>query len=101
MDTFYLDGANLSIEDVVRVAQASPEELRVVIAESAGEKIRRGRRCVEDVISSGKVHYGINTGFGAFRDRLISPTQLRQLQRSIVVSHSVGVGCLMTGRGIS
>ena len=41
MDTFYLDGVNLSIEDVVRVAQASPEELRVVIADSAAEKIRR------------------------------------------------------------
>ncbi len=101
MDTFYLNGANLSIEDVVRIAQASPEELRVVIAESAGEKIRRGRRCVEDVISSGKVHYGIDTGFGAPKDKLISPNRLRQPQRSIVVSYSVGVGCLMTGRGIS
>jgi len=92
MDTFHLDGENLSIEDVVRVAQASPDELRVVIADSAGEKIRHGRRCVEDAIASGKIHYGINTGFGAFKDKLISPDQLKQLQRNIVVSHAVGVG---------
>ena len=92
MDTFYLDGENLSLDDVVRVAKAAPGDLQVAVAESAEERIKHGRRCIEDAIASGKVHYGINTGFGAFKDRLISADQLAQLQRNIIVSHSVGVG---------
>jgi histidine ammonia-lyase len=38
------------------------------------------------------VVYGITTGFGAFKDRLISAAQVEQLQRNILVSHAVGVG---------
>ena len=94
MDTFYLDGENLTLDDVVRIAQASPDALRVVIAVQASERINHGRRCIEDAIASGKVHYGINTGFGAFKDKLISADQLAQLQRNIIVSHSVGVGAV-------
>ena len=92
MDTFCLDGENLTLDDVVRVARSSPEELQIVLADSARERTAHGRRCVEAAIASGEVHYGINTGFGAFKDRLISPAQLKDLQRNIIVSHSVGVG---------
>ena len=92
MDTFRLEGENLSLDDVVSVAQASPRDLRVAIAAPAQERIAHGRRCIEDAIASGKVHYGINTGFGAFKDKLISADQLARLQRNIIVSHSVGVG---------
>lgn len=92
MNTFCLEGENLTIDQVVRVAEASPGELRVEISDRAREKIQYGRRCVKEAVKSGKIHYGINTGFGAFKDKLISPDQLKQLQRNIVVSHSVGVG---------
>ncbi|MCV4615675.1 aromatic amino acid lyase, partial [Escherichia coli] len=35
---------------------------------------------------------GITTGFGAFKDKIISPEEVEQLQRNIVLSHAVGVG---------
>ena len=92
MMTFWIDGENLSLEDVVRVASNPPREVQVGIAEGARTTIRRGRRCIEEALASGKVHYGINTGFGAFKDKIISADQVKDLQRNIVVSHSVGVG---------
>ena len=49
-------------------------------------------RTVRDVLSSGRVSYGINTGFGAFANKRISPDQVRQLQYNLVRSHACGVG---------
>lgn len=40
----------------------------------------------------GRVVYGINTGFGNFADKIISPDDLKQLQVNLIRSHSVGVG---------
>jgi histidine ammonia-lyase len=92
MDVFTLDGEHLSLDDVIRVAHAAPTELQLTIADSACERMARSRGFVEQTLASGQVAYGINTGFGAFKDRLISPEQVTELQRNIVVSHSVGVG---------
>ena len=44
------------------------------------------------MLGEGKIAYGITTGFGAFKDRVIAPDQVEQLQRNILVSHAVGVG---------
>lgn len=92
METFWIDGENLSLDDVIRVAHATPEDLQIGIADAARRKIGRARACIEDALASGRVHYGINTGFGAFKDRLISPDQVQTLQRNIIASHAVGVG---------
>jgi histidine ammonia-lyase len=43
-------------------------------------------------LREGEIAYGITTGFGAFKDKIISLKQVEQLQRNIVVSHAVGVG---------
>jgi histidine ammonia-lyase len=36
--------------------------------------------------------YGVNTGFGALAEVRISATQIVELQKNLVRSHSVGVG---------
>lgn len=36
--------------------------------------------------------YGVNTGFGALATKKISPDQLSQLQKNLLISHAVGVG---------
>jgi len=44
------------------------------------------------LVARGSVVYGVTTGFGRFKDRVIPPDQARQLQRNLILSHSVGVG---------
>jgi histidine ammonia-lyase len=47
---------------------------------------------VDRVVERGEVVYGITTGFGAFKDRLIPPDEVAQLQVNLLLSHCVGVG---------
>ncbi|MEJ2514625.1 MAG: histidine ammonia-lyase [Gammaproteobacteria bacterium] len=47
---------------------------------------------VRDVVETGRVSYGINTGFGAFANRRISAEQVRRLQYNLVRSHACGTG---------
>ena len=49
-------------------------------------------RAAWQLVTEGRIVYGITTGFGAFKDRLIPPEQTRELQRNIIMSHAVGVG---------
>src|SRR5690349_2518990 len=86
-----LTGNDLTLEDVFAVArqrapvEASPEAMR---------KVARCRAVVERLLHdvSGRVVYGLNTGFGSLRDVRISAGQVRQLQRNLIRSHSAGVG---------
>jgi histidine ammonia-lyase len=90
MKTICLDGESLTLEDVVAVART--EGIHVKIAAGAQEKIQRARRAVEDFIEQGEIVYGVTTGFGAFKDKVISPEQTEELQRNLLMSHAVGVG---------
>ena len=93
MKIITLDGEHLTLEDVVTVAYATDgEPVEVVLSDSAWEKVRRAERAVQDFIAQGQIIYGVTTGFGAFKDRIIPPDQVQQLQRNILMSHAVGVG---------
>lgn len=83
-----IDGKNLKIDDVVAVA----EGLTVGIDPAAYPRMERSRAAVESVLERGQVVYGINTGFGRFKDKIIDLEEIRQLQRNLVRSHAVGVG---------
>ncbi len=87
-----LDGAHLTMEDVVRVAQGAPGSPRVVLAPAAREKVEASAQAVQRMLVENRVVYGITTGFGAFKDKVIPRAQVEQLQRNILVSHAVGVG---------
>ncbi len=87
-----LDGESLTIEDVIRVAQAGAGEVALSLTPAAEHKAQAARAAVEQFVAEGRIVYGITTGFGAFKDRLIPPEQVRELQRNIVMSHAVGVG---------
>lgn len=84
-----IDGNNLSIEDVVRVARHG---YKVELSKESIEKIKISRQTVEKLIDDGKVIYGINTGFGKFSDVAISRNELKQLQWNLIVSDAVGAG---------
>ena len=84
-----LDGNLLSIEQVLEVAyQHSP----VKLTGDALNKVERAARAVQDLLTRGEIVYGVTTGFGAFKDRIISPDQVETLQRNIIISHAVGTG---------
>jgi len=92
MDAISLTGDDLSIEQVVAVAEGAPGGPAVKLALEAEAKVRRAQQAVADLVARGEIAYGITTGLGAFKDRSISPDQVEQLQRNIIMSHAVGVG---------
>src|SRR5450631_1842234 len=89
MSEVVLDGEHLTIEEVMAVAYGEP---RVVLATAACANVERAAQAVETMLREGRIAYGITTGFGAFKDRVIPLDQVQKLQRNILVSHAVGVG---------
>jgi histidine ammonia-lyase len=94
MTLVVLDGDSLTLEDVVAVAfgPSKGEPVTVSLAEASRLKVRRAEEAIRAFIARGDVVYGVTTGFGAFKDRIIPPGQVQQLQRNILMSHAVGVG---------
>lgn len=83
-----LDGASLTIDQVVRVSRSQEH---VALAENARQKVAKCRDVLDELIES-KIIYGINTGFGALSNVTISPNDLESLQVNLVRSHAAGVG---------
>ena len=91
MEPLKISGEDLTIDDVVAVANGRS----VTLSPSALPKIKRSRAAVETLVAEGRIAYGITTGFGRFKDELISTDQVKQLQLNLVRSHAVGVGPLL------
>src|SRR5688500_7642656 len=92
MTEIILDGENLTFEQVTAVAYGKPGEPRVALAEAAKAKVQRAADAVDTLLDRGEIAYGITTGIGAFKDKIISREEVELRQRNIVVSHAVGVG---------
>ncbi len=92
MEPVLLDGESLTIEQVMAVAHGAAGAPQVALAAGARPRVQRAAAAVQELIARGTVAYGITTGFGAFKDRIIPADQVMQLQRNIVMSHAVGVG---------
>lgn len=90
MDSLELDGCSLTIEDVLQVAFNPAKQ--VAIKPEAQARIRNSAQAVARIVAEGRVAYGITTGFGAFKDRLINAEDVELLQENIILSHAVGVG---------
>jgi histidine ammonia-lyase len=91
-DTIHLNGQSLTFDQVHAVAYGQPNSPRVEISPEAAKLATRAADAVQTLLKRGTIAYGITTGFGAFKDRIIPPDQVEQLQRNILVSHAVGVG---------
>jgi len=87
-----LDGLSLTIEQVVSIAR---DHAPVRVKNSAREKVKESRRSIERLLNTGRVYYGINTGFGKLADEIISPDDVERLQTNLIRSHSVGIGPLL------
>lgn len=58
----------------------------------AEQAMKTSRHYIEGRVNSGEVMYGVNTGFGAFSSVRISDTEIEELQKNLIRSHSMGVG---------
>ena len=92
MNEIVINGETLTFEQVVAVAYGKPGEPKVVLSDDAKANVNRSASAVDALLERGEIAYGITTGFGAFKDKIISPEEVELLQRNIVVSHAVGVG---------
>lgn len=88
MSALTIQGQQLTIDDVVAVVAGA----RVELAPEAVSAMQKSCAAVERLVAEGRVAYGITTGFGRFKDRLISSADVGQLQLNLVRSHAAGVG---------
>jgi histidine ammonia-lyase len=83
----------LTADHVWKVAHTATE---VGFSDKALGAVTRSRMIVEHFVRHGVVAYGITTGFGNFKDRIISSSDTTALQRNLVRSHACGVGPLFS-----
>ncbi len=67
-------------------------KLQGKISSNQKSKISSSRSRVESALTSNEVIYGINTGFGALCNTVISQNDANTLQENLLKSHAVGVG---------
>lgn len=75
--------------------QSTREKYQCMLDEQSLALITASHQVVQNVIASEQTVYGINTGFGSLANQRISASNLRQLQRNIVLSHACGTGDLL------
>ncbi len=84
-----LDGYNLTIEKVVKVAREKEE---IAIDPQAMIRIKRCRDLLEDKIKKGEIMYGVNTGIGELSEVVLTQEQVEKYQRYLIYSHAAGYG---------
>ncbi|MBF8224386.1 histidine ammonia-lyase [Halomonas sp. 328] len=77
---------------LAQARQVYEAPLSVSLPASADAAIQRSVDCVNRVVAENRTVYGINTGFGLLAQTRIASDELEDLQRSLVLSHSTGVG---------
>ncbi|OEZ85680.1 histidine ammonia-lyase [Janthinobacterium sp. HH106] len=78
----------------LRAVWAAPAKL--ILAAEAYPVIEASAGAVQAIVAKGDAAYGINTGFGLLAKTRIPDEKLEQLQRNLILSHSVGTGELLS-----
>jgi histidine ammonia-lyase len=78
----------------LRAVWAAPATL--TLNPQAYDGIKASCATVEAIVAKGDAAYGINTGFGLLAKTRIPDEKLEQLQRNLILSHSVGTGALIS-----
>lgn len=89
MTQLSLTGADLTLKMLAEFDASRPQAM---LADNARLQMQMSVDTVRHVIETGRVCYGINTGFGALAREHISRDQLIQLQYNLVRSHACGLG---------
>ncbi len=87
--TIILDGSNLTIEKLVRIAR---EGEKVELHPEALARINACRAMLEEKLKAREIMYGVNTGIGEFSEVVLSDEQVAQFQRYLIYNHAAGIG---------
>ena len=90
--TVTLDGNTISSSEVMAAVNG---DAIIELTEGAWNRIITARTTIDEILESGEIVYGINTGFGSLVNTKIAPEQLQELQLNLVRSHATGLGDLM------
>ena len=88
MDTVNLNGRDLTIEQVVKVAR---EGYKVEITPEAMDMLKASRQLVFDLVDSNVPVYGFNTGVGWNKDKRVFKEFFQEYNRNLIYSHCLGV----------
>src|SRR3970040_493338 len=87
--TIILDGSQLTIDKMVRIARQGE---KVALHPDALERIRLCRAMLEEKIQANEIMYGVNTGIGEFSEVVLTDEQVEQFQRYLIYNHAAGIG---------
>lgn len=89
---FLISHAPITLNEFDRLMEG---EVKVGLSQAATAAITRCRAFLDEKIAHNtEVIYGINTGFGALRDKRIEAEHLEELQYNLIRSHACGAGTL-------
>lgn len=77
-----------TVGDVCAVARGA----RVEIDRAGWERIEAGRAVLDAALAEGRPVYGVNRGVGHGKDVRLGDDELRQVQRTLLLTHSGGLG---------
>ncbi|GGR25737.1 HAL/PAL/TAL family ammonia-lyase [Deinococcus ruber] len=77
----------ITIQDVCRVAGGA----RLRLAPEALARLADARQVVEEVLASGTVAYGLNTGLGSLKKYALPEEQLLEFNAQVITSHAVSL----------
>jgi histidine ammonia-lyase len=86
---FIIGNGSIDAETVHKVAFLKE---KLALSSTAKLRVRKTRKSIEKVILNKEIVYGVNTGFGAFKNTVIQQEQVKELQENLIKSHAVGVG---------
>ncbi len=90
MNKFVIDNSWVTLDQIDAILASGTQ---VLLSEEAKEKISHCRAYLDDKVErSESLIYGVNTGFGSLCNTAISPSDLEQLQKNLVLSHACGMG---------
>jgi len=84
-----LTPGHLAFEDIVKLAD---EKTTIELDKSCLKKINAAEKFINESITTDKIIYGVNTGFGLLAHTKISNDKLSKLQESLLLSHAAGTG---------
>ncbi len=88
METVYLNGRDLTIEQVARVAR---DRVKIEITPEAMNTLKASRQLVFDLVDSNVPVYGFNTGVGWNKDKRVFKEFFQEYNRNLIYSHCLGV----------